>query len=157
MDEILTPAERTIMSSLANDEVDSYVLSESSLFVYPYKIIIKTYGNYQLLLSIPPILKLADALNLRVKKIMQTRGCFSFSGAQPYPHRHFSEVVVLASYFGKLASGGNTYVIELHVYSSSAVSADNSNPIYTLEMCMTSLDRKEASAFFKSQYVIFEK
>ena len=45
LDGILKPAECTIVSSLSNGEVDSYVLSESSLFVYPYKIIIKTCGN----------------------------------------------------------------------------------------------------------------
>lgn len=161
LDEILTPAACTIVSSLANDEVDSYVLSESSLFVYSYKIIIKTCGTTKLLLSIPPILKLADALNLKVKSVRYTRGSFIFPGAQPYPHRHFSEeVAVLDSYFGKLGAGSSAYVMgnsdkqqNWHVYSASAESANanNPNPVYTLEMCMTSLDKKKASVFFKTQ------
>lgn len=159
LDEILKPAECTIVSSLSNDEVDSYVLSESSLFVYPYKIIIKTCGTTKLLLSIPPILDLADMLSLSVRSVRYTRGSFIFAGAQPFPHRNFSEeVAVLDSYFGKLGSGSKAYVMgsddnkeqKWHVYSASAESKNHLDPIYTLEMCMTGLDRKKASVFYKA-------
>ncbi|MCE7766557.1 hypothetical protein GQL56_28420, partial [Pseudomonas putida] len=106
MDEILGPAECTRVDSLSNDDVDSYVLSESSLFVYSYKIIIKTCGTTKLLLAIPPILKLAETLSLKVQDVRYTRGSFMFPGAQSFPHRHFSEeVAVLDGYFGKLAAG----------------------------------------------------
>uniref|UniRef100_A0A5B7BVR0 S-adenosylmethionine decarboxylase proenzyme n=1 Tax=Davidia involucrata TaxID=16924 RepID=A0A5B7BVR0_DAVIN len=159
LDEILEPAECTIVSSLSNDHVDSYVLSESSLFVYPYKIIIKTCGTTKLLLAIPPILKLADALSLTVRSVRYTRGSFNFPGAQSFPHRNFSEEVsVLNSYFGKLGSGSSAYVIgsfdklqKWHVYSASAGSVCSLDPVYTLEMCMTGLDRGKSSVFYKSQ------
>lgn len=159
LDEILTPAECTIVDSLSNELVDSYVLSESSLFVYPYKIIIKTCGTTKLLLSIPPILKLANALSLSVKSVKYTRGSFIFPGAQTFPHRSFSEeVAVLDSYFGKLGSGSKAYVMggadktqKWHVYSAAADSTQHSDSAYTLEMCMTGLDRKKASVFYKTQ------
>lgn len=160
LDEILKPAECTIVSSLSNALVDSYVLSESSLFVYPYKIIIKTCGTTKLLLSIPPILKLADALSLHVKSVRYTRGSFIFPGAQVFPHRNFSEEVgVLDSYFGKLGSGRKAYVMgsidrtqKWHIYSATVDStASDDSPVYTLEMCMTGLDKKRASVFFKTQ------
>lgn len=158
LDEILEPAQCTIVRSLSNDVVDSYVLSESSLFVYPYKVIIKTCGTTKLLLSIPPILKLADTLSLAVRCVRYTRGCFNFPGAQPYPHRHFSEeVTVLDSYFGKLGSGSKAYVMgsseksqKWHVYSASAEVRSTCDPVYTLEMCMTGLDREMASVFYKT-------
>ncbi|XP_044487974.1 S-adenosylmethionine decarboxylase proenzyme [Mangifera indica] len=159
LDEILAPAECTIVSSLSNDHVDSYVLSESSLFVYPYKIIIKTCGTTKLLLSIPPILKLAETLSLEVQSVRYTRGSFIFPGNQSYPHRNFSEeVVVLDSYFGKLGSGSHAYVIgglykpqKLHVYSASADLVISCDPVYTLEMSMTGLHRERASVFYQTQ------
>lgn len=157
LDEILTAAQCTIVSSLSNDLLDSYVLSESSLFVYPYKIIIKTCGTTKLLLSIPPILKLSTQLSLTVSSVRYTRGSFIFPGAQPFPHRSFTEeVAILDSYFGKLGSGSKAYVMggvdqsqQWHVYSASSEAADH--PVYTLEMCMTGLDKKSASVFFKTQ------
>ena len=158
LDEILNPAQCTIVDSLSNDFVDSYVLSESSLFVYPYKVIIKTCGTTKLLLSIPVILKLADDLKLAVKSVRYTRGSFIFPGAQSFPHRSFSEEVsVLDSCFGSLGSGSKAYMMGnpeksqlWHVYSASSHLQGNSEAeTYTLEMCMTGLDKKSASVFFK--------
>ncbi|KAK6134186.1 hypothetical protein DH2020_032076 [Rehmannia glutinosa] len=160
LDEILGSSECTIVSSLKNAEVDSYVLSESSLFVYHYKIILKTCGTTKLLLSIPPILKLADTLKLTVSSVKYTRRSFIFPGAQPFPHRSFSEEVdVLDSHFTKHGLTSKAYVMDggddehekWHVYSASAESTNNKAPVYTLEMCMTNLDQKKASVFFKSQ------
>ncbi|CAN0929870.1 S-adenosylmethionine decarboxylase proenzyme [Linum grandiflorum] len=159
LDEILGPAQCTIVDSLANEQVDSYVLSESSLFVYSYKIIIKTCGTTKLLLSIPPILKLADTLSLKVKSVRYSRGSFICPSAQLYPHRSFSEeVCVLDGYFGKLGTESKAYIMggwdeqsKWHIYSASAESVMVDEPIYTMEMCMTGLDREKAAVFFKTQ------
>ncbi|KAK7306992.1 hypothetical protein VNO77_39662 [Canavalia gladiata] len=159
LDEILTPAACTIVSSLSNDDVDSYVLSESSLFVYSYKIIIKTCGTTKLLLSIPPILKLAEVLSLKVESVRYTRGSFIFPGAQPYPHRNFSEeVAILDGYFGKIGLGSVAYIMggsdkaqNWHVYSVSAASVNPCDNVYTLEMCMTGLDREKSLVFYKER------
>ncbi|PON47698.1 S-adenosylmethionine decarboxylase, conserved site [Trema orientale] len=159
LDEILQPAECTRVATLSNEHVDSYVLSESSLFVYPHKIIIKTCGTTKLLLSIPPILKLAETLSLAVRSVRYTRGSFIFPGAQPFPHRSFvEEVAILDSYFGKLGSGSEAYLMgnsegpqKWHVYSASAETASAVNPVYTLEMCMTGLDKEKASVFYKDE------
>ncbi|XP_061947022.1 S-adenosylmethionine decarboxylase proenzyme-like [Populus nigra] len=158
LDEILRPAECTIVDLLSNDQVDSYVLSESSLFVYPYKVIIKTCGTTKLLLSIPVILKLADALSLTVCSVRYTRGSFLCPGAQPFPHRNFcEEVAVLDDHFSKLGLNSVAYVMggldktqKWHVYSASADIDSHSGPVYTLEMCMTGLGRKQASVFYKT-------
>ncbi|KAL3824026.1 hypothetical protein ACJIZ3_020055 [Penstemon smallii] len=159
LDEILAPAECTIVASLSNEHVDSYVLSESSLFVYSHKIIIKTCGTTKLLRSLPPILKLAEELSLSVQTVRYTRGSFIFPEAQSFPHGDFSEeVFVLDSYFAKLGSSGSiSYIMgssekpqNWHVYSACADTMESHNPMYTLEMCMTGLDKEKASVFFKN-------
>lgn len=156
LDEILKPAECTIVASLSNEDLDSYVLSESSLFVFPYKIVIKTCGTTKLLLSIPAILKLADTLSLTVRSVTYSRGSFIFPGAQPFPHRSFSEeVAVLDNHFAKFGMDSTAYVMgddtqKWHVYSASAEALNPKAPVYTLEMCMTGLDKKKASVFFKT-------
>lgn len=160
LDEMLDAAQCTIVSELSNEHLDSYVLSESSLFVYPYKFVLKTCGTTKLLLSIPLILRYASKLSLSVKNVKYTRGTFIFSGIQPFPHRSFGEEVsYLEKYFGKLGSGGKAYVMgdsgksyNWHVYCASAEDASsegNVPPIFTLEMCMTELDHKQASVFYK--------
>ncbi|GAB2299878.1 hypothetical protein Dimus_033928 [Dionaea muscipula] len=154
LDKILKPAECTIVDSLSNDFVDSYILSESSLFVYPSKIIIKTCGTTKLLFSIPPILEAAEALFLTVESVRYTRGSFLFPGAQTFPHRSFSEeVTVLDRYFANLGSGSRAFEMgnideaqKWHVYLASA---RQQQQLCTLEMCMTGLDKERASLFYK--------
>jgi S-adenosylmethionine decarboxylase len=160
LDEMLKPAECTIVASLSNDDLDSYVLSESSLFVYSNKIIIKTCGTTKLLLSIPIILELAETLSLELKAVRYTRGSFIFPDAQSFPHRNFSEeVAVLDGYFGNFGLSSKAYVMgnddkskQWHVYSATAETANyEKKPIYTLELCMTGLDKSCASVFYKTE------
>ncbi|KAK9098030.1 hypothetical protein Syun_025075 [Stephania yunnanensis] len=158
IDTILDAARCSIVDQLSNSEFDSYVLSESSLFVYPLKIVIKTCGTTKLLLSIPPILELANMLSLCVHSVVYSRGTFIFPDAQPAPHRSFAEeVAVMNGFFGYLSSGGKAYVLgdpevpnrNWHVYSASDVEPNEANRAITLEMCMTGLDKEKASVFFK--------
>ena len=78
LDLVLEPACCTIVAQLSNTEFDSYVLSESSLFVYPLKIVLETCGTTKLLLSVPQILKLAESLSLGVASVKYSRGTFIF-------------------------------------------------------------------------------
>jgi S-adenosylmethionine decarboxylase len=156
IDSVLDLARCTIVSELSNEDCDSYVLSESSLFIYPLKIVIKTCGTTKLLLTIPRILELAEELSMLLGAVKYSRGMFIFPSAQPTPHRSFSEeVAVLDHYFGGLKSGGNAFVIgdpakpgqKWHIYYATQ---HPEQPMVTLEMCMTGLDKKKASVFFKT-------
>nr|CAB3450343.1 unnamed protein product [Digitaria exilis] len=156
IDSVLDLARCTIVSELSNKDFDSYVLSESSLFVYPHKVVIKTCGTTKLLLAIPRILELAEELSLPLVAVKYSRGTFIFPDAQPSPHKNFAdEVAFLNCYFGGLKSGGNAYVIgdpakpgqKWHIYYATE---NPEEPVITLEMCMTGLDKKKASVFFKT-------
>ncbi|CAO2825466.1 unnamed protein product [Amaranthus hypochondriacus] len=157
LEKILKPAECCIVDSLSNEFLDSYVLSESSLFIYSHKIIIKTCGTTKLLFTIPIILELAEIRSLTVKSVRYTRGSFIFPSVQPFPHRGFAEEVeILDSYFGKLGSGSEAFVMgnlhnsqKWHVYSAS-MDPQNSRQNFTVEMCMTSLNKNRASVFYKT-------
>lgn len=157
VDSILEPACCTIVSQLSNTEFDSYVLSESSLFVYPLKIILKTCGTTKLLLSVPQILKLAESISLGVDSVKYSRGTFIFQNNQFAPHRSFSEEVAFLNSFFK---NGYAYVLgdlkspsqKWHVYVASVDPCKLVNPtaeVTTLEMCMTGLNREKAAVFFK--------
>lgn len=157
LDSILEPACCTIVSHLSNSDFDSYVLSESSLFVYPRTIILKTCGTTKLLLSIPVILQLADSLSLTAVAVKYSRGTFIFPDYQPAPHRSFSEeVTALNVYFGDLNS--EAYVIgdpavpnrNWHIYSAVKSQPNvNGTDLITLEMCMKGLNKEKAAVFFK--------
>lgn len=158
LDSILAPAHCEIVAELSNDEFDSYVLSESSLFVYPLKIILKTCGTTKLLHSIPPILNLAASLSLDVSAVKYSRGSFIFPNAQPAPHRSFSEeVAVLNGYFAALGSGSRAFIIgdpsvptrKWYIYAAVADGKPQPDSV-ALEMCMTGLDKERASIFYKN-------
>ncbi|XP_010687659.2 S-adenosylmethionine decarboxylase proenzyme [Beta vulgaris subsp. vulgaris] len=161
LDSFLDEAACTIVAELSNSEFDSYVLSESSLFVYPHKIILKTCGTTKLLLAIEPVLKLADSVGLSVSSVLYSRGTFIFPNAQVAPHRSFSEEVsYLNRYFGNLGSGPHAYVLgdptvqncNWHVYSASCVAdVDDRRAVVTVEMCMTGLNREKAAVFYKKE------
>ncbi|KAK7265344.1 hypothetical protein RJT34_32963 [Clitoria ternatea] len=148
---ILEPACCTIVSQLSNSELDSYVLSESSLFVYPFKIILKTCGTTRLLLSINPILNLAESLSLSVFAVKYSRGAFLFPNDQHAPHKNFTdEVSVLNYHFAHLHP--EAYVIgdakahkSWHVYHANT----GATSTLTVEICMTGLKKEKARVFFK--------
>ncbi|XP_060183272.1 S-adenosylmethionine decarboxylase proenzyme 4-like [Lycium barbarum] len=160
LEEVLHAVQCTVVSAVANQYFDSYVLSESSLFVYPTKIIIKTCGTTQLLKSIRPFIHFASQMGLIITECRYTRGNYIFPKAQPYPHTSFKEEVIYVQdqlpnhlCYKKASVMPSKFTSHAwHVFTA----CDKFYPIpilsdtFTVEICMTDLDRVLARKFFKN-------
>jgi len=154
--EMLNLVKCTIISHTKNDYFDSYVLSESSLFVYPQKMMLKTCGTTTLLKCIPKLLEMADGLDLTVEFVMFSRKNFMFPDKQLAPHTCWeAEVAYLNSIFD-----GNAYIIgpvsrdHWNVYVADY--SEHSRAIgteTTIEILMHHLDRDVMSQFYKKDEV----
>jgi S-adenosylmethionine decarboxylase len=153
--ELLNYASCTIISHQWNEYFDAYVLSESSLFVFPYKIMIKTCGTTTLLKIIPKLLDYAQAINLEVELVMYSRKNFLFPEVQPFPHTSWA---VETDYLDKQFNNGHSYLLgpltQNHWYLYLADYSTNS--IYTtkettLEVMMHHLDRTKAIEFYRKE------
>jgi S-adenosylmethionine decarboxylase len=91
LDLICTRARCTILSSVSNRYLDAYVLSESSLFVYPYMVIIKTCGTTTLLRCIATLIDIGRKYGLEIDWVGYSRKNFNFPGDQAFPHQSFQQ------------------------------------------------------------------
>lgn len=164
LEEILHAVQCTVVSSVGNQFFDSYVLSESSLFVYPTKIIIKTCGTTQLLKSVRPLIHYSSKLGLSLSCCKYSRGSFIFPKSQPYPYTNFQEeVVYLQNVLPKnlcyqkaslMPSKLSTHT--WHVFSATDESHlmlmehPTTCTTFTFEVCMTELDSVLARKFFRA-------
>lgn len=112
-----------VLSIVQSADVDAYLLSESSMFIFPHKLILKTCGTTTLLSGLPRILEIA-ALQAGFPKsstpsselgvaaapyrVFYSRKNFLFPDRQRGPHRSWrDEVKTMDSLF----MGGSAYMI----------------------------------------------
>jgi S-adenosylmethionine decarboxylase len=91
LDRICGRARCTILSSVSNQYLDAYVLSESSLFVYPYMIALKTCGTTTLLRCIALLVDFGRKLGLEIDWVGYSRKNFNYPGDQAFPHQSFHQ------------------------------------------------------------------
>jgi S-adenosylmethionine decarboxylase len=91
LDRLCARARCTILSCVSNQYLDAYVLSESSLFVYPHLLVLKTCGTTTLLRCIGVLIDLARRLGLEIDWVGYSRKNFSFPGDQAFPHQSFHQ------------------------------------------------------------------
>jgi S-adenosylmethionine decarboxylase len=114
-----------ILSVVESEHVDAYLLSESSMFVFAHKLILKTCGTTTLLWGLPRMLDIAAAkAGFPHHKVSTLKGTMT-SAATPYrvfysrknflfpdkqhgPHRSWKDEV---HYLDKMFSGGSAYMV----------------------------------------------
>lgn len=166
LQEMLDLAECTIVSHRTNGYFDAYVLSESSLFVYANRMVLKTCGTTKLLNSCGRMIQLAEGVGYVPCHVKYTRGNFLFPSAQPHPHTSFSqEIDVLRRHFGQLAASGSAYVLgdalkgfQWHVFVAGVCDGTSGRvPKCTIEVCMTGLHPESMAYFFRNEKFVDAK
>ncbi|ROT34601.1 S-adenosylmethionine decarboxylase [Sodiomyces alkalinus F11] len=113
-----------ILSVLESETVDAYLLSESSLFVFPHKLILKTCGTTTLLLGLQRLLHIAaehagfpfhnskSASDIKAAatpyRVFYSRKSFLFPDKQQGPHRSWKQEV---KYLDDMFEGGSAYMV----------------------------------------------
>ena len=113
-----------VLSIVESEDVDAYLLSESSMFVFPHKLILKTCGTTTLLCGLPRILEIAavtagfphavcDSIaglppTATPYRVFYSRKNFLFPDRQRGPHRSWRDEV---KSLDKLFLGGSAYMI----------------------------------------------
>ncbi|KAI0793260.1 S-adenosylmethionine decarboxylase [Abortiporus biennis] len=176
-EEMLDIVKCKILSAIEGTEVDAYLLSESSFFVAPHRLILKTCGTTLNLLGLPRILEIARIhANLdTVHRCFYSRKAFMFPDRQYGPHKDWNaEVEFLDNIFPNGAAytigkvNGDHWLLYLTNPDDTIATAPNtpvtpSVPLptededdmlddpqvdYTIEILMTHLSSHSRSQFF---------
>ncbi|CAJ2507543.1 Uu.00g087290.m01.CDS01 [Anthostomella pinea] len=113
-----------ILSVLEAEHMDAYLLSESSMFVFPHKLILKTCGTTTLLLGLHRLLRIAaefagfpfhnakslDDIHAAASpyRVFYSRKNFLFPDKQRGPHRSWKQEV---KYLDDMFEGGSAYMV----------------------------------------------
>jgi len=153
---VLNAAKCTIISCTKNEHFDSYVLSESSLFVYPWKLILKTCGTTTLLYALPQLVELAKNYDSSIELVMYSRKNLNFPHKQSFPHTNFFDEV---AYMNKMFDGqgfvmGPVNKDHWHLYiADSRVGHSSDRSKQTFEIMMHDLDPQVMQHFYQKEGV----
>jgi len=113
LDILCTKAKCSILSQISNAHMDAYVLSESSLFVYKHRLIMKTCGTTTLLRCLGKLLEFADALSMKLEWVGYSRKNLNNPTAQLFPHSNFDDEMKYIDSHAKLQDRlkGSGYVL----------------------------------------------
>ncbi|KAI8969247.1 adenosylmethionine decarboxylase [Mycotypha africana] len=109
-DKMLALVKCTVLNVISNKDVDAYLLSESSMFVYPHKLILKTCGTTTLLLAVSRLLEIAKSYlgYEKVWRVFYSRKAFMFPERQIGPHRSWDDEV---KFLDQFFDDGSSYIV----------------------------------------------
>ena len=162
LDRICLRARCTILSTVSNRYLDAHVLSESSLFVYPYMIVLKTCGTTTLLRCVATLIELGRKIGLEIDWLGYNRKNFNFPGDQMFPHGSFHQEMDYLYSHRSLCErlNGNGYtlgpVTSDHWFvfvadKTSRYSTDNDTD-RVLNIMMFDIDQDVAQKFYYDKY-----
>jgi S-adenosylmethionine decarboxylase len=145
----------TILSKIENQFCDAYILSESSLFVFASKVIIKTCGQITLLKCMSLLMEYGKRVSALETRVSFSRRNLLFPEEQLSPHTSFEEEVL---YLKQHFPTGNAYVFGPHncdhhymfVYHNEKVALP-SKPPHSIEVLMTGLDKNVMKQFCRDE------
>lgn len=162
LDRICRRARCTILSCVTNRYLDAYVLSESSLFVYPYMIVLKTCGTTTLLRCVAVLIELGRTIGLEIDWLGYNRKNFSFPGDQMFPHGSFHQEMEYLYSHRNLCErlNGNGYTLGpvtgdhwfVFVADHTKRYAEDNDTDRVLNIMMFDIDEDVAQKFYFDQY-----
>lgn len=143
-----------IISICQTEQIDAYVLSESSMFVSRRRLILKTCGTTTPLQCLEPLLELVKEYTgfEEIENVFYSRKNYKRPELQMSPHQAFEEeVALLDSFFpdGEAYCLGSVDTDCWYLYTLNREPAPNEMPEadQTLEILMTHLDPEVMSIF----------
>lgn len=151
-----------VLSMKSSPYMDAYLLSESSLFVYPHKVILKTCGTTTTLACMELLFEKVNKQfqkslsGTNIYKIFYSRRSFMFPDKQIHVHTDWkNEVKLLNLHF----LNGKSYVVgdfnsddHWYLYLGGQIDiSDSKSNDQTFEILMTELDPDRANMFVTSR------
>ena len=162
LDRICMRARCTILSSVSNRYLDAYVLSESSLFVYPYMLVLKTCGTTTLLRCVATLIELGRKIGLEIDWLGYNRKNFTTPGDQMFPHGSFHQEMDYLYSHRNLCErlNGNGYTLGpvtsdhwfVFVADHTKRYAEDGDTDRVLNIMMFDIDEDVAQKFYFDQY-----
>jgi S-adenosylmethionine decarboxylase len=155
-DEMLALVKCNVLNVSSSRFFDGYVLSESSMFVWNTKLVLKTCGTTTLLKALPRLLTIAKEVGFEeVENLFFSRRNFLYPEKQLSPHSSFNdEVRFLDEHFdGSAFVLGRVNGEHWYLYMTERQTEEQKRralaPDQTLEILMTGLDPEAVKPFFK--------
>jgi len=156
--DLLSHAHCTILGDVTKSEsLDSYILSESSLFVSPLRVVIKTCGTTSLLNIVPVLVAAAEKLGSALETVFFSHQNYMYPERQPAPHHNLeAETQYLHKYFnGELKTlGSREDGFHWSLFTNNRDRQPDGTPVHSLhslEIMMHQLDPEVMKQFHHSE------